>query len=82
MMFKVDVEMRHPAESHDDRNDGGLYVWGKKSRESTALPLRPQSAGDLLVQTGSKGGARDNTQSRRDEGRSTINDHYNYGNAR
>lgn len=57
---------------------------GKKNiREHRSLldPSIP-SAGDLLAQTGSKGGARDNTQSRRDEGRSTINDHYNYGNAR
>lgn len=53
----------------------------EKKAESTA-PSSGSSASDLLAETGSKGGARDNTQSRRDEGRSTINDHYNYGNAR
>jgi len=53
----------------------------EKKSESTA-PSSIPSAGDLLAQTGNKGSARDNTQSRRDEGRSTINDHYNYGNAR
>jgi len=61
-----------------ERNVGGLYG---REREKAPLPPPPQR-GDLLAQTGSKGGARDNTQSRRDEGRSTINDHYNYGNAR
>jgi len=57
------------------------FIREKKSqaREHRSL-LHP--SGDLLAQTGSKGGARDNTQSRRDESRSTINDHYNYGNAR
>lgn len=83
MTFKETPErererMRGTATSGE--NDTGNEFYECEEREPKALLEFP---GDLLIQTGSRReAARDNTQSRRDEGRSTINDHYNYGNAR